>query len=108
MVVLVRRRIRAKKQDREQDEIERLEKEVRELKAINRSLMKQLKKLAKGIHKQEVEEALEKLEENGPKKEDDRRECPNCGRTGGLRELILANRRFERCDICDYKSGKLK
>jgi len=99
----------ARRGNKEEDEVTRLEKEIRELKSINRSLMKQLKKLAKGIHKQEVEEALEKLEDNGPKeKEPDKsRECPNCGRNG-LKEIIVAGRLFHRCDICSYRSGLIK
>lgn len=101
-----------KKDKRENDELERLEKENRQLKAINRSLTKQLKKLAKGIHRQDALEILEKLEEepSNAQKEDpkrDQRGCPSCGRLG-LREIIVAGRRFERCEICDYKSGRLK
>lgn len=98
-----------KKAKREEDELTRLEQEVRELKAINRSLTKQLKKLAKGIHKEEIEEALEKLED--PREQEDKEDrlppCPGCGRNG-LRETILAGRRFRSCTICDYKSGRIK
>lgn len=96
---------------KEQDQVERLEKENRELKALNRSLLKQIKKLSKGIYKQEFEEAMDKkVEEHGQKEEPRPRErkCPNCARTGGLISTEIAGRRFERCDHCDYKSGRLK
>lgn len=94
---------------REQNDIERLEKQVRELKAINRSLMKQLKKMAKGIYKAEAEEALEKLEEYVPKKDKQVEEpvCPECTRKG-LKEVIVAGRLFRRCETCGWKSGVVK
>ena len=98
-----------KKAKRQDDEVTRLEKEIRELKSINRSLMKQLKKLSKGIHKGEYEEALEEVHTRGKKKEERReRECPECARTGQLREIEIAGRRFERCEHCGYKSGRIK
>lgn len=94
---------------REEDELTRLEKENRELKAVNRSLMKQLKKLAKGINKEEVEQALERIEDHAPTKEHTQEEapCPECGRKG-LKEIILAGRKFQRCCICSFKSGRIK
>lgn len=95
-----------KKDKREQDELERLEKENRELKAINRSLLKQIKKLSKGINRQEFEEAMETIE-HGPKKDEpNAKKCPECGRLG-LKDVIVAGRLFHRCSICDYKSGRI-
>lgn len=104
----VRARKRSKKTDREQDEITRLEKEIRELKALNRSLMKQLKKLAKGIHREEALEALEKLEEpTNVQKEEPKNLCEECGR-GRLKESIIVGRRFLSCTVCDWKSGRVR
>lgn len=97
-----------KKHEKEPDEIERLEKEVRELKSINRSLLKQIKKLAKGIHRQEYEDAVGMVE-NGPEKEerkDSGKRCPECS-SPGLREVNIAGRRFSRCSICDFKSKRI-
>lgn len=95
------------KDKREEDEVDRLLKENRELKSINRSLTKQLKKLAKGIHRQEALEVLETVEDAPKKEESDKsRECPNCSRNQ-LKEIIVAGRLFHRCDICDYKSGRI-
>lgn len=93
---------------RQENEIERLEKEIRELKAINRSLLKQLKKLSKGINKDVYNEALNEVE-NGTKKEKDDRagDCPECNRKA-LKEVVIAGRLFYRCSICEYKSGVIK
>jgi formate dehydrogenase maturation protein FdhE len=98
---------KSKKIKKEDDYVEKLEKEVRELKSINRSLLKQLKKISKGINKDKYEEALDEVE-NGPKKEaeDRRAECPECGRKG-LTEIIIAGRRFQKCSICDYRSKRI-
>lgn len=101
-----KRRIKRKKYEKEQDQIEQLEKEIRELKAINRSLLKQLKKLSRGINKEAYEEAISEVEvekEEAPKK----KKCPECARTGGLKEITVAGRQFERCEHCGYRSGKL-
>jgi len=97
-----------KKAKRQDDEVTRLEKEIRELKSINRSLMKQLKKLSKGIHKGEYEEALEEVHTRGKKKQKEEPDCEECGRSGGISEFEIAGRRFRRCSICGWKSGKLK
>ena len=104
-----RKRVKPKKHEKEPDEIERLEKEVRELKAINRSLLKQLKKLSKGIHKQEYEEALENIEhgqkEDVPKRKS--KDCEECGK-GKLSDIRIAGRLFRRCELCGWKSGRVK
>ena len=101
----------SKKGDREFDQIEQLEKEIRELKAINRSLLKQLKKISKGIYKEEYEAALEK---KGNVKEKERRLlepgrecCPDC-LTERLIETRVAGRLFRRCETCGWKSGLVK
>lgn len=95
-----------KKSKREDDYVEKLEKEIRELKSINRSLMKQLKKLSKGIHREEYESALEEVHTRGKKKQEEP-ECPNCGKPGGLKEVNIAGRLFQRCTLCEWKSGRV-
>lgn len=98
----------SKKAKREQDEITRLEREIRELKSINRSLMKQLKKLAKGIHKEEIEEALDSLETKKEEVEVNKhKKCPNCARSS-LIETDINGRIFQNCPICEYKSGLIR
>lgn len=113
-----RKRAKRREKDEDEDRIEQLEKEVRELKSINRSLLRQLKKLSKGINKQEYEEALDIIE-NGSKDEKNNRKgtstgdggssssCPECSREG-LREISIAGRKFLRCSVCEYKSGRIR
>ena len=106
---VVRTKRKFKKHEKEPDEIERLEKQIRELKSINRSLLKQIKKLAKGIHRQEYEDAVGMVE-NGSEKEERKesgKRCPECSHPG-LREVVIAGRRFENCSICEYKSKRIK
>ena len=109
MAVRTKKRKKAKRYEKEQDQIELLEKENRELKAINRSLLKQLKKLSRGINKEEYDKAIEEI--NEVKKEPDQsshvKKCPECSRAS-LTEFIIAGRLFERCNICDYKSKAIK
>jgi len=104
-----RKKRRSKKRDREEDYVEKLEAEVRELKSINRSLLKQLKKLARGIHKEEYEQTLEEIG-HGKKKEDDIDRGPTCPQCQSKRiiETSIAGRRFQRCQVCDWKSGRIK
>lgn len=103
-----RKKRRAKKQTREDEYVDKLEREVRELKSINRSLLKQLKKIARGIHKEEYERTLEDIG-HGKKKEDrdDRPTCPQCS-SKRIIETSIAGRRFQRCEVCDWKSGRIK
>lgn len=110
-----KRRVRKKKYDKEQEYVEQLEKEVRELKSINRSLLKQIKKLSKGINRQEYEEALETVE-NGEKEEinrprstrrDGSERCPHCGK-GWIREIDINGRIFGRCDRCEHRTKRIR
>lgn len=96
----------SKKYNREESENDRLLKENRELKAINRSLLKQVKKLTKGYYKY--------LEDEESKKEDNVEEfveqtvnkiCWDCG-TGEYKEIIVINRRWRQCQNCG-KKGKV-
>lgn len=88
------------KRNREEDELRRLEKEVRELKALNRSLMKQLKKLNRGYYK--IREDLDDEDEIEVEKYT-LPICEECGR-GELIEITVLNRKFKRCTTCDYRS----
>ena len=90
------------KRNREEDDVRRLEKELREIKAENRSLMKQLKKLNRGYHK--IREDLD---------EDDQTDfevekyvlptCHQCGK-GELIQVEVVGRRWKRCTTCEYRS----
>ena len=110
-VLRIRKRTKAKRST-EEDRVDELEKEVRELKGLNRSLMKQLKKLSKGINRLEFEEALERLDneqeisEKTKGSKDSGRKCPDCN-SKSLNQFELAGRKFERCEVCGYRSGKV-
>jgi hypothetical protein len=93
-----------KKHKKQEDEVSKLEKQVRELKAINRSLMKQLKKLSRGIHKDAYDDALDEV---FPVKEEKKNKCPECTR-GSIIETNVAGRIFHRCSICSNKAGPIK
>lgn len=91
----------AKKKD--DNEIDRLEEQIRELKSLNRSLMKRLRKVDR--HYKEVINEPEETsteEEKGTK-----RSCPQCTR-GEITEVNLLGRVFERCSVCDWRSKTKK
>lgn len=105
-----KKRTKKKKYDKEQEYVNQLEKEIRELKSINRSLLRQIKKLSKGINRLEFEQALERIEDGPqekPRKRPESKRCPSCGAVG-IREVEVAGRRFESCGSCDYRSGRIK
>lgn len=89
--------------------IDRLNQEIRELKSLNRSLMKRLKKIDR-----EYYEALENTEEDdeieSAKFESETLkaiQCPDCNK-GVLTVTTLAGRQFSRCNMCDYRSKAKK
>lgn len=107
-VVGSKKKVKTKKLQKEEQYVDQLEKEIRELKYINRSLMKQLKKMSKGINKLEFEQALERLDDEKEQTKAPRGKCcPECA-GNRLREIEVAGRRFERCEQCGYKSGRIK
>ena len=100
---MTRRKIKKKKKDRELDYVEKLEKDIRELKLINRSLLKRLKKLDRDFHKledleKELEEQLVKEDHN--KKRNDL--CSQCGK-GKVTEIPLGPKKLRKCNNCDWK-----
>lgn len=92
-----------KKYEREENLIEQLEKQIRELKSINRQLLKKLKVLNRGYHKFLIEdgenEAVEEAQEIAKKI------CWDCN-IGNYELVIIANRRFRKCSECG-KKGKI-
>ena len=86
-----------------EDEIDRLEEQIRELKSINRSLMKRLKKVDR--HYKDV--INEREEDSDTEKERTKRTCSHCER-GELTEVNLLGRVFERCTVCDWRSKTKK
>lgn len=87
------------------DEVESLRKEIRELKSINRQLMKQVKKFNKGYNK-----TREDTDDEPEEKEEVQKErCPNCSSTSiTSTSLKLANgksKTLRMCDSCGYKKS---
>lgn len=87
-------KIRKKRKD---TEIERLEKENKELRIQIRSLLKQVKKYNHHVSNT-IEEFFEETHVSIS--------CPECAK-GKLKIVTIANRQFERCNICEYR-GKTK
>jgi hypothetical protein len=90
---------------RGKDEIERLEAEVRELKAINRSLLKQIKKLDRGYKEREEEGKGKKKPKDilDDKEESTSRSCPEC-HVGYEVERTVLDRRWLECTKCDRRT----
>lgn len=81
------------------DEITKLEKEVKELKSINRSLMRQLKKQNREYQpEQEAEEIVA----------EDYKKHDNCEQCGKGQKLItkLGPRVMITCSLCDFRKTK--
>ena len=95
---------RKKRKHRDSDEevIEQLQKEIRELKSINRSLMKRLKKVDREYHK-----ALEEEESPRPKVKKEEFSCTNCGKGHLVDNKSIPGRVFKSCTSCDYR-GKIE
>jgi uncharacterized protein (DUF342 family) len=96
----------SKRTEREEKVQERLERENRELKQINRSLMKRVKKLGRGYRKfmlaqdeGEEQDAVEAAKIAAKKM------CFSCG-IGEYKEVIVMNRRWRQCSECG-KRGKV-
>lgn len=91
----------AKQRRNRDDENQRLLQENRELKALNRSLLKQLKRKSKGIHRgYQIDVDKEKDEEEF---EELKNVCPSCGKSN-LREMNLGPKKIQVCDLCKYRS----
>lgn len=81
------------------DELTRLNKQIRELKAINRSLTKQLKKTNKYIdHSEKDSDDIQQEEQIL----DIKKSCKECAR-GHLLEVTIGNRKFNRCSLCGWR-----
>lgn len=91
-----------------QDEVEELEQQIRELKSINRALLRRLKKVDRNYKEVFDEKELED-EYRKKAKEEKRveRTCTHCER-GELTEIDILGRIFTRCTVCDWKSGAKK
>lgn len=95
-----------KKLHREEDRVEYLEREIRELKATNRSLLKRLKKVDKGGSKEDRREKDKQLYVESSFIEEEETptfNCPSCSR-GNVNKVSVAGRTFFKCQICEYRT----
>lgn len=91
--------MKRKKPHKKDDEVWRLETENRELKSLNRSLLKELKKRNRGIHREELKFQPEYVPI--PEKPQEKI-CPECTR-GPLKRFEIAGRKFLTCEICQHR-----
>ena len=92
--------IKKKKKRTQDDEVDRLQQEVRELKSLNRSLLKRLKKVDRFYHESlEQEEAVVEAKPvyTTPPK------CPKCG-IGKMLAVTVVGRSFTRCEDCGHRT----
>ena len=94
----------ARKRKDDEDEISRLEKEIRELKSLNRSLLRRLRKVDKGFgeYAKEIDYGKEE-EKQKPITTVKRPLCGSCGRSE-LTDITIAGRCFKRCEVCGWRS----
>lgn len=99
----------ARKKDSDEETIERLEKENRELKQLNRSLLKRLRKISKGINEEEFEEAEAEVKVKRSTKTFAEDDCTNCGK-GRLVMIDFGARKQIGCNnpTCNWRGKFLK
>lgn len=87
---------------RNKDEyVERLERELRDLKSVNRQLMRRLKKVDRQFRQsEELEDEAQRETEVRAKPAYDCREC----KQGNLKELDLGTRKYQVCSFCGKKT----
>lgn len=86
----------SKKLDREEDLIQRLEKENRELKKTNRVLNRRIKRLSRGYKK-----AFDK--DDDPPAKPKENICTHCNK-GKIERKTILNRTWNECSVCDYRT----
>lgn len=80
------------------DEVTQLEKELKELKSINRSLMRQLKKHNREYKPEQEEEEIQTQYK-------DTNKCDQCGK-GEKLITKLGPRTLITCSLCDFRKAK--
>jgi chromosome segregation ATPase len=90
------------------DEVEELEQQIRELKSVNRALLRRLKKVDRNYKEVFDEKEIEdEYRKKAKEEERAKRACTHCER-GELTEIDILGRIFTRCTVCDWKSGAKK
>jgi len=78
------------------EEVAQLEKEIKELKSLNRSLQRQLKTRQRKYKPDHNQEVIIKEDY------DNKTKCPKCGK-GNKQIVELGPRQLVTCTVCDYK-----
>jgi hypothetical protein len=91
------------------NEVEELEKQIRDLKSLNRALMRRLKKVDRNYREtlSQSEKELDNEQDQKIEEAKSRRSCGHCER-GELVEVNIVGRIFTRCSVCDWRSGVKK
>lgn len=88
-----------RKRNNSEEDLEKYEQEIKELKSIIRHLQKELKKSNKSHKVQYIEDEPEQK---------NHKTCPECFR-GQLKEVVLGSvRMFIKCTDCDYRTKTVK
>lgn len=95
--------IKKRQKRKDEDGIERLERENRELRSEIRSLQKQVKKLNRGGTKSRSRN----VSNSDLFEEDVIPKCPECHK-GSIITSVVANRRLQRCSECDWRAKAVK
>lgn len=91
----------------EDDEIERLREEIRELKSVNRSLLKRLKKIDRNYEERLEEEREKDFKETFEKKETKKESlCPKCAKGQLKVNSDIPGRIITSCETCEYRETK--
>lgn len=93
------KKVSKKRKDR--DEVEELQKKIRELKSLNRSLHRQLKKINKGYRRIRDDEDSDEPEIIVVKPEI--KVCYECER-GVMEKITIMNRYFRKCTNCNNRT----
>ncbi len=88
------------------DYLESLEREVKDLKSVNRQLMRRLKKVDRNY--KASEELTDKDKQDDDKQvqkeaKDRALRCPSC-HEGRMLEIVVMNRCLRKCDKCEYRT----
>lgn len=90
------------------DEIEELEQQIRDLKSVNRALLRRLKKVDRNYKEAfDSKEIDNEYRKKAKEEERIKRSCTHCER-GELTEVNILGRIFTRCTVCDWRSGAKK
>lgn len=83
--------------------LESLEKEIKELKSVNRQLVRRLKKLDKQFKSIEQLTSGEREEADQEIEKERVQRCPAC-HEGRMREVTFMNRKLRKCSSCEYRT----